>query len=436
MIKSLVRLLPGEGLALRRVYWQRARVKRLRAIAAYQKAGGWHLPDPEMVLWISPERIRNHTNFRANGLDTEPRNAIFGSGILPNSVIGGNWDLGGIEFSELAAFKAIAGRIESQIPWRETEYYRESMRDINGGRVLWGCRTAEELDIRFTYVDGLIDSIRRHGILPYNELGDANDLSNLYPENIEINIGRHGQLLFQNGRHRMAIAKVLKLPLIPVSVLVRHLEWQQMRELLLSSPDGETIGNSRGHHSLLHPDLADIPADSRCEDFLRAIRSRLLMSRGRFLDLGCDLGFYCHALEREGFDCVGVEASPDIARAAYQLRIGEGRDFSIYAGDILDPEIHQLILAKPVDVVIAIDCFQPFFKSRENYLGLQNLLQRLKPKQMFCVPPLMTKCTMGEVYANPNTEEFICFIKANTGLGKAELLYTAPDSRELFSLVK
>ena len=387
MIKSLVRLLPREGLALRRHYWQGVRAKRLRAIAANQKACGWHLPDSETVFWISPERIRNHTNFRADGLDTEPRNAIFGGGVLPNSVIGGDWDVGGIEFSELAAFKAIAGRIESRIPWRETEYYRESMRDINGGRVLWGCRTAEELDIRFSYVDGLIDSVRRRGILPYNQLGDANDLSNLYPENIEINIGRHGQLLFQNGRHRLAIAKVLKLPLIPVSVLVRHLEWQQLRELLLlSSPDGATIGHVRRHHGPLHPDLADIPADTLCEDFLEAIRSRLLIQKGRFLDLRCDLGFYCHALEQDGFDCVGVEASPDIAHAANQLRLGEGRDFSLYAGDILDPGIQQPVLAKPVDVVMAIDCFQHFFKSRENYLGLQNLLQKLCPAPCDYIP--------------------------------------------------
>ncbi len=150
MIKNLVRLLPREGLAIRRHYWQRVRAKRLRAIAANQKASGWHCPDPETVLWISPERIKSHTNYRADGLHTDPRNAIFGKKILPNSVIGGDWDEGGIEFSELAAFRSIQERIESRTPWRRTEYYQESMRDINAGRMLWGCRTVEELDTRFT----------------------------------------------------------------------------------------------------------------------------------------------------------------------------------------------------------------------------------------------------------------------------------------------
>lgn len=438
MIKSLVRLLPREGHAIRRVYWQRVRARHLRAIEANQKASGWHLPHSETVLWISPERIRNHTNFRAGALPTEPRNAIFGREILPNSVIGGDWDIGGIEFSELAAFRAIKARIEYRVPWRETEYFQESMRDINSGRVLWGCRTAEELDTRFSYVDGLIESIRRHGIVPYNQLGELNDFNHLYPENIEVNIGRHGQLLFQNGRHRLAIAKVLGLSRVPVSVLVRHLEWQKLREHVLAPSQGENfpLNNGRLHQGIPHPDLADIPTDHACEDFLEVMRSRLVIQKGRILDMKCDLGYFCQAFEKDGFDCIGLEDSPNTAHAANQLRIGEGHGFSIYAGDILDPGIHRSILGKPVDVIIAINGIQPRFNLRKNHPGLRDLLQKLNPQQMFCVPPPIAKSAMEDAYANPGTKEFMHLIKTNTGLGKAELIYVAPDGRELFSLVK
>ena len=61
---------------------------------------------------------------------------------------------------------------------------------------------------------------------------------------ILVNIGRDGDIFFEDGRHRFVIAKILRLDKIPVRVFVRHKQWQQKREK-----------NIKEDIDIIHPDL-------------------------------------------------------------------------------------------------------------------------------------------------------------------------------------
>lgn len=65
-----------------------------------------------------------------------------------------------------------------------------------------------------------------------------------------VDIGRDGSLLLGNGRHRLAIAKLLEVDAIPVGVLVRHADWIVHRDAVA---DGERVPDDPEH-----PDLADL----------------------------------------------------------------------------------------------------------------------------------------------------------------------------------
>lgn len=437
-LSALIKYLPDNGRSIKRLYWQVVKAQRHRDIAKLQQSGSWHLPPEDLVLWVDPARIQMHTNFKRDGDATEPRNAVFGFEVPANSVLDGDWDKGGIPFSELRAYQAIKQRIETNTAWRDTAYFKESLGDIEAGRALWGCSSAEELDARFAYIDQLIDSIRAHGVLPSAQVSKIQDPSGRQSDEVEVNIGRNGELLFQDGRHRLAVAQLLGIQRIPVRVRVRHIEWQKLREFLFSMLEGGGGAAKDGmlYQSPAHPDLKDIPAEHSCDDRFEIMKRALKVQQGRVLDIGCNLGFFCHAFEAQGLDCVGVEYGPDIAYATDSIRISESKRFEVVAGDVLDPAVHDKILKKPVDVVNALSIFHHFLKTRENYERLEALLKKLHPQQMFFEPHRTDEPHMQGVYANLSVEEFLALIQKHTGLDHAELIYTAADGRRLYSLTR
>lgn len=437
-LSALIKYLPDNGKSIKRLYWHVVKAQRHLDIKKVQQSGSWNLPSPDMVLWVNPVRIQMHTNFRRDGAATEPRNAVFGNDVSGNSVLDGDWDIGGIQFVELEAYKAIRQRIEAAFPWRDTQYFKESLADIKAGRTLWGCRSPDELDVRFSYIDQLIDSIRTHGVLPPAQVTKMHDPSGRQSDEVEVNIGRNGEFLFQDGRHRLAIAQILGLHRIPVRVRVRHVEWQKLREFLFSMLEGGGGAAKNGmlYQSPAHPDLKDLPAEHSCDDRFEIMKRVLQVKQGRVLDIGCNLGYFCHAFEEAGLDCVGVEYGPDIAYATNRIRISESRRFDVVAGDVLDPAVHDKILAEPVDVVNALSIFHHFLKTRENYERLEALLKKLRPQQMFFEPHRTDEPHMQDAFANLSVEDFLAMIHKHTGLSQAELIYTAADGRQLYSVTR
>ncbi|WP_156000875.1 hypothetical protein [Thioalkalivibrio sp. ALJT] len=125
--------------------------------------------------------------------------------------------------------------------WEDTEYFKKILKKIEGGRVLWNCQNRDDLVRRF-YVDiqGIYDSMKLNGFLLQEEIisekkphermlgvwnkgsGERHRLSKRHE--VQIGIGQSGKVLFFDGRHRLAIAKILKIGKIPVDCIVVHNE--------------------------------------------------------------------------------------------------------------------------------------------------------------------------------------------------------------------
>jgi hypothetical protein len=314
--------------------WQRWRERRRHAgLRAQAARGPWRVSDPLKMIWLDPALVQLHSNYQPAGERRELRNRVFGPEVLPGSVVGGDWDLDCEPFASLEAYKAIHARIHAGTDWRETGYFAESMRDIEAGRTLWGCRSAEELDQRFAYIDTVIASIRRDGLRLQSQVGRAQDATGRYSDEIELNIGRRGQWLFHDGRHRLCIIKALGLSQAPFKIRARHEKWQRLREQVLAlaaaSPDG------RLPEPAPHPDFEDIPFDALAATRLAGLSPWCEGPARRVLVWGAGLGAAAHRFATAGH-AVSVQAEEPWLGPLKQLADAAGVHL-----DVLDPNASQ-----------------------------------------------------------------------------------------------
>lgn len=178
----------------------------------------------------------------------------------------GTWDTNGARFEDTDLYRAFRAHFDNGVDWTETTFFTNVVDLIEDGTVLWGCTNRAEFEQRCDHLDELYESIRTHGLVSQRELAssDVNDpignddlpwaIRVVYHE-LTVCIGREGELLFFDGRNRLAIAKLLDLDTIPVWVMIRHKRWQDFRERVAK--------NDVNEHSMQadienHPDLQRI----------------------------------------------------------------------------------------------------------------------------------------------------------------------------------
>lgn len=424
-VSSAFKLLPDEGMGLKRLYraWWAARRRRL--LESHARASGWRQPSPSRVLAVPPALVARHTNFRPNGEQRELRNRVFGPAVLPGTVLDGEWDRDCPPFEDLLAYQSIRDRVLRGTPWRETAYFAESMRDIEAGRPLWDSHNAEELEARFHYVDSLVDSIRLHGLRLQHHVGARQDPTRRYSDEVEVNIGRDGDILFQDGRHRMCIAKVLGVPSIPVKIRVRHLLWQQFREHLFDMcEDSEPVEGVR----LLpqpapHPDLGDIAAHPAAERSLVLLVEQLAGRRARVFDIGCRLGFFSDALAAGGHEVLALEGDERWREAAERIRsCGPQRFELLRKGDA------ERLDNLPFDTVLALGN-APGWHYTEQDLTALRLALAPRTYAAPCVFMMATGTTGG-----PDLPDPVRAAVARGTLSTPQVLATLPGGRLLVQL--
>jgi hypothetical protein len=144
----------------------------------------------------------------------------------------------GPRFEQGAVYEAFHAVFVEGQPWEATRWFKYNLSLIRKGRVLWHCRTGEELLKRLNHeVRALYASIARHGFLRQEQIAEraqrepdvfarfAGDdyHSSLSPSHeIKVGVNENGRLLFLDGRHRLAIAKLLGIVRIPVRVVFVH----------------------------------------------------------------------------------------------------------------------------------------------------------------------------------------------------------------------
>lgn len=196
---------------------------------------------PFEVVSVDPDRIEYLVE--ENGYPTQThRSSVFPASKFKyaGTIQGGEWDRCEMRFEETDLFTAFDAHFNRGVPWTETTFYDRVVEHIEDGIELWGCQHEAALVERCADIDSLYESIREDGYRSQAELAETSsddplgDPDSTFPrgvfDEVTVCIGRTGDLLFFDGRNRLAIAKLLDLEEIPVWIMVRHPCWQTYRE--------------------------------------------------------------------------------------------------------------------------------------------------------------------------------------------------------------
>ena len=204
-VRTVVRTYPVLEPSARRLYllfWR----QKVRFRAAVQMRG---IVDPNRTLQVDPNAIQDR------GL-VEGAQKVADRG----KVIGGDWDRRRRSFAESDFYRAMVDRFTRSRAWEETDYYQRLLRHVAEGANKRGMTSRSDVDARCATLDRLYKTIRDCG---YEAVVDREGAPK-FPHNedeVTVRVSREGDLLFQNGRHRLSIAKILGIHRIPVKVSVR-----------------------------------------------------------------------------------------------------------------------------------------------------------------------------------------------------------------------
>ena len=417
-VRTVVRTYPVLEPSARRLYllfWRqkvrfRAAVwrQKVRFRAAVQMRG---IVDPNRTLQVDPNAIQD----RGPG---EGAQKVADRG----KVIGGDWDRWRRIFAESNVYRAMVDRFTRSRAWEETDYYQRLLRQVAEGANKRGMTSAADVDARCATLDRLYKTIRDCG---YEAVADREGAPK-FPHNedeVTVRVSREGDLLFQDGRHRLSIAKILGIHRIPVKVSVRHRGWfqfiQEIHQYARQYDD-------RIYNVISHPDLDHIPARHGWDRFT-LIRDNL-PPPGSCLDVGCHWGFYCHQLEQLGFDCTGVEIDLRAHYFAERLKRAERRRFRLVCGSVFDLEDRDF------DLVLALYIFHHFTKTAALHSRLTELLRSLNMRTLVLGCHNQDQPAMSDAYRNYSPPQFVEFVLEHSCLTRARHIGTEAGRRELYLL--
>jgi len=368
------------------------------------------------TIWIDPSKIE---------FVCEPGGKK-GRLLTCGEVAGGDWDKAISSFDSLDVYRALKNRIEEQWAWDETQFYSRVLMEIDKGNYLWGCKNREELNGRCASIDRLYETINGSGYKTKEEL--SNDAEDPFWDHDEVivHIDRDGRLLFGDGRHRLAIAKILGLQSIPAKVGRRHANWVEFRSEIIQYAN-EMYGG-KVYHSLMHPDLRDIPASHSLKRF-EIIEQHVPTPPGQVLDIGANWGFMSHCFENLGFACVAVENSPRDVYFLKKLRDAEGKKFEVISTDVLEYQDKTRF-----KIVLALNIFHHFIKTEFLHDRLVKFLNRIETEVVFFEPHNIEEPQMVGAYRNYDHEEFVAFVLKHSGLTTAINVGMAEDGRPIYKM--
>lgn len=204
-------------------------------------------PDPYRMVSVDPSEIRHVAEFAPPKFRRAGR------------VAGGDWDRTEERFEDRDVYRAYEAHFEDGVPWEETEFFDRVVAEIEAGAEQWGCTTRAEFEARCRRLDELYETISEDGYYTQEQLMASSVDDPIKRQNalkterlkdeIAVHVGRDGELLFEDGRNRLSIVKLLGLDSVPVRVLCRHAEWQAVRDAYVNGdPEAAAYAD--------HPDLA------------------------------------------------------------------------------------------------------------------------------------------------------------------------------------
>ena len=183
-----------------------------------------HYPE---LAYINPKELNEM--LKISGLEKEMQKAILGKNSTP-LVLDGDWDIAlPHKFVETDVYRSLSDHFIDGKPWIETDLFVRVVKDMKAGNTKWGCKTPEKYLQRLENdVDTLFESINNEGFLTQVQMDTEK-----HSDEIRVIIDRYGKMIFLDGRHRLAISKILGIEKIPVKIILRHADWVQFQHFIL-----------------------------------------------------------------------------------------------------------------------------------------------------------------------------------------------------------
>ncbi|MFW9938372.1 MAG: hypothetical protein ACFFD5_12045 [Candidatus Thorarchaeota archaeon] len=287
--------------------------------------------------------------------------------------------------------------------WKEIKYYSKIIEQFLNSHVVNGYTNENDFLNSLYTLDNL-----------YKEL------KALKPEKkIIVGIGRDGNYIIFEGLLTFLLLKILNQEEIPIEIVVRHPQWIKFSKEFLRFQylHGEI------YHPLIHPDLT--LKSSYTDERYNIIKDNLSFNKGTLLDIGANLGFFCHKFEELGFDCYAVEVRPSNAYFMKKLRDIEKKKFTIINKSIFDYKEKF-----DFDIVLALNIFHHFLREKDLYYKLIKFLRNLKIKEMYFQPHNPNEKIMQTAYINYDNIQFVNFIINNSCLNQFEQINYISDGKK------
>jgi 2-polyprenyl-3-methyl-5-hydroxy-6-metoxy-1,4-benzoquinol methylase len=333
----------------------------------------------------------------------------------------GDWDLKTMPFEELDVFQSFKAHFIDGVNWNDTELYTRITSYFKRGSVRSGCASIEEFNQKLDDYENLYQSILKNGYRLQTKIKSSRPFGN--EDEIIVHIARDGDYIFANGRHRLAVVKLLDIDSVAVKVGKRHKKWVEFRKEVLSY--AETYGGFVSY-PLMHHDLEDIPS-AHGWTAMNLIEPYIKKDGGNMLDIGAHWGFFCHNFEKAGYKCTAVENDPENLYFLKKLHRAGNCRFKVLETGILD-----INLEKKYDAVVAFNVFHGFLKEKRLYDQFVLFLEKSNCTmlffQLFPDAEASTKKGIKEYYMNYSEMEFVNFVKEKGNFSKAVLIGNANGS--------
>jgi hypothetical protein len=268
----------------------------------------------------------------------------------------------------------------------------------------------------------------------------TSSLENRPSAEIFIRVGRQGQLLCEAHAPSVIALSVARLTNRPVTAGVisfRHKSWQEIRKkFFVLSGSAFSEGHGTLYQQLWHPDLKDIPHLHKGDDrapFIEAAAGE--GQAGTALDIGANLGFFCHRLEDLGFRCHAIENSPILVDYMRLLRDIEGKTFTATCASILGHKM-DAVCSQEYDLVLALAIFHHFLKKERTYERLKRLLENLRMKRMVLQTHNPEESQMRNAFKNFDPDAFADHIVSLSCLTRRQFMGKTPSGRHVYLLSK
>ncbi len=195
--------------------------------------------DALAIFWINPTEIKIQSSSSFDLLrDT---------GLIAD----GSWDAEYSEPTNSFPYEFFKKRFHEECAWDVIDSYKNRIEKIKSGRER-RYATIDEFETKLRTYDSIYDQFLQNGYLLQSELSEKRAANpgdgghaffpsitdyTLLRHEIAVNVGRDGTLLRNDGQHRHALALLAGLEEIPVRIVVRHTEWQDLRDKVAQTID-------------------------------------------------------------------------------------------------------------------------------------------------------------------------------------------------------